>query len=84
MQDWLDGKNSSYGRGGTDMKVRDLILKYRMCSNATMCLTVLPIGTTAFVRGEELRDPPKDGVFGLTLQSFDVIDNVVTIYAKGE
>lgn len=66
------------------MKVCDLLEKYRMCSNAEVRLIAFPIGTTAFIRSEELGDPPKDGVFGLTLQSFDVIDNVMTIYAKGE
>lgn len=66
------------------MKVCDLLEKYRMCSNAEVRLTVVPVGTTAFIQNAELRDPQKDGVFGQTVQSFDVIDNVVTIYAKGE
>lgn len=65
------------------MKVRDLLLKYRMCSDARVRLTVVPVGTTANVRYEELRDPPRDGVFALPVQGFDVIDNVLTIYAKG-
>lgn len=66
------------------MKVYDLLAKYRLCSDARVRLTVVPVGTTANVRYEELRDPPKDGVFGFSVQSFDVIDNVLTIYAKGE
>lgn len=66
------------------MKVCDFLRKYRICSNAKVRLTVVPVGTTAFIQGAELRDPPKDGVFGQTVQSFDVIDNVMTIYAKGE
>ena len=65
------------------MKVRDLLLKYRMCSDARVCLTVVPVGTTANVRYEELCDPPKDGVFALPVKSFDIINNVMTIYAKG-
>lgn len=65
------------------MKVYDFLRKYRLCSNAKVRMTVFPVGTTAFIRDEELRNPPKDGVFGLAVQSFDVIDNVVTIYAKG-
>lgn len=65
------------------MKVRDLLLKYRMSSDARVRLTVVPVGTTANIRYEELRDPPKDGVFALSVQGFDIIDNVMTIYAKG-
>lgn len=65
------------------MKVHDLLRKYRMCSDARVQLTVVPAGTTANVRYEELRDPPKDGVFALSVQGFDIINNVMTIYAKG-
>lgn len=65
------------------MKVHDLLRKYRMCSDARVRLTVVPAGTTANVRYEELRDPPKDGVFALSVQGFDIINNVMTIYAKG-
>lgn len=64
------------------MKVCDFLQKYRMCSNAKVRLVMFPSGTAAFIRAKELRNPPKDGAFGLSLQSFDVIDNVVTIYAK--
>jgi len=65
------------------MKVYELLRKYRMCSDARVRLTIVPVGTTANVRYEELRDPPKDGVFALSVQGFDIINNVMTIYAKG-
>ena len=66
------------------MKVYELLGKYRMCSDALVRLTVVPVGTTANVRYDELRDPPRDGVFALPVQGYDIIDNVMTIYAKGD
>lgn len=66
------------------MKVCDFVKKYRVCSNAKVRLKVSTIGMAIPLKDWDLRCPPQDGLFGLTLQSFDVIDNVVTIYAKGE
>ncbi len=64
------------------MKVYEFLRKYRMCSNARVRIATGLRGTTANVRDEELRFLPEYGVFGLTVKSFDVIDNVLTIHAR--
>lgn len=63
------------------MKVKDFLKKYRMCSNADVFLQM----------GEELKELSSDEIRELepevfmntTVNSFDVIDNVLTIYIRG-
>lgn len=65
------------------MKVRDLLKKYRTCATAPVRLTVVPTGSSALLRKEDIRELPKEmEILNFTVQSFDVIDNVMTIYAK--
>ena len=60
------------------MKVKDILKKYRMCSNADVFLQA----------GEELKQLTDDEIRELypeilmdeTVRSIDVIDNVLTIY----
>lgn len=65
------------------MKVRDLLKKYRTFATTLVRLTVVPIGSSALLRKEDIRELPNEmEILNFTVQSFDVIDNVTTIYAK--
>lgn len=63
------------------MKVGDLLKKYRMCSNSDVFLECVPDGEWCKLQREEVKDLRPDSLMDMTVQSFSVIDNVLTIYA---
>lgn len=65
------------------MKVIDLLKKYRMSSNSDVFLESVPDGDFCQLKEDEIRELRPHVFMEMTVQSFEVIDNVLTIYAKG-
>lgn len=65
------------------MKVKDFIKKFRLCSNADIFLQT-PDGAFAQLRKEEIKNIKPETLMSATINSFDIIDNVITIYIKGK
>lgn len=65
------------------MKVIDLLKKFRLCSNADVFLESVPGGEFCQLKEDEIRELRPSAFMEMTVQSFDVIDNVLTIYARG-
>lgn len=68
------------------MKVGDFLKKYKMCSNAEVFLESVPGGEWCKLDNDELKELRPDRLMDMTVQSFSIIDNVLTIYAmdKGQ
>ena len=63
------------------MKVRDIIKKYRLCSNADVFIQA--DGATFFQMTEEqLKEMNPETIMDATVTSIDVIDNVLTIHVR--
>ena len=65
------------------MKVKEFIKKFRLCSNADMVLQT-PDGVFAKLEKEEIKNIQPEALMSATINSFDIIDNVITIYIKGK
>lgn len=52
-----------------------------MCSNSDVFLECVPDGEWCKLQREEVKDLRPDSLMDMTVQSFSVIDNVLTIYA---
>lgn len=63
------------------MKVGDFLKKYQMCSNAEVFIESVPTGEWSKLKQDEVRDLRPIALMDMTMQSFSVIDNVLTIYA---
>lgn len=68
------------------MKVGDFLKKYRMCSNSEVFLESVPDGEWCKLDNDELKELRPDRLMDMTVQSFSIINNVLTIYAmdKGQ
>lgn len=62
------------------MKVKDLLKKYRMCSNADVFLQTG--GELQKLSQKEISELAPERLMTATVRSFDVIDNVITIYIR--
>lgn len=63
------------------MKVGDFLKKYWMCSNAEVFIESVPAGDLSKLKQDEVSDLRPIVLMDMTVQSFSVIDNVLTIYA---
>ena len=68
------------------MKVGDFLKKYKMCSNAEGFIESVPDGEWSKLNNGEVKELRPDRLMDMTVQSFSIIDNVLTIYAmdKGQ
>lgn len=68
------------------MKVGDFLKKYKMCSNAEVFIESVPDGEWSKLNNGEVKELRPDRLMDMTVQSFSIIDNVLTIYAmdKGQ
>lgn len=69
------------------MKVKDFLKKYQMSSNAEVFLEVVTsngdVGNFALLSEREIRDLDATSYkMNLRVQSFNVTDNIMTIYVK--
>lgn len=65
------------------MKVREFIKKYRLCSNAEIILQTHD-GNITKLSDEEIKDIQPEVLMSATINSFSILDNVVTIYIDGK
>lgn len=63
------------------MKVRDFLKKYRMCSNADIFLQTSD-GEFAQLKHEEIKELNPEVLMSATINSFDIVDNVLTIHIR--
>ncbi len=63
------------------MKVKDLIKKYNMCSNADIFLQT-PNGEISKLERDEVQNIQPELLMNSTVNSFDIIDNVLTIHIR--
>ncbi len=68
------------------MKVGDFLKKYLMCSNSEVFLKSVPDGEWCKLDENEVKELRPNRLMDMTVQSFSIIDNVLTIYAmdKGQ
>lgn len=62
------------------MKVRDFFKKYRMCSNADVFLQSTSSGEFTKLDKQSILHLEPETLMAETMKSFDIIDNVITIY----
>lgn len=63
------------------MKVKDFLKKYRMCSNSDVFLQTKD-GEFAQLSTKEIENLEPEALMSATVNSFDVIDNVMTIHIR--
>lgn len=63
------------------MKVRDFLKKYRMCSNADVFLQTTD-GEFAKLDHNKIKNLEPEALMNSTVNTFDVIDNVLTLYIR--
>ena len=63
------------------MKVKDFIKKYNMCSNADVFLQTSD-GEFAKLNQQEIKDLEPEILMNSTVNTFDIIDNVLTIHIR--
>lgn len=66
------------------VKVIDLVGKYRICSNSKVFVRYGATGDTIELKINNLKSLTPDSVMAMKVNSFDVIDNVFTIYVNPE
>lgn len=62
------------------MKVKDFLKKYRMCSNTDVFLQSTSSGEFTKLDKQSILHLEPEALMTETLKSFDIIDNVLTIY----
>lgn len=63
------------------MKVRVFLKKYRLCSNADVFLQT-PDGEFAKLESEEIKELNPEALMNATVNSFDIIDNILTVHIR--
>ena len=63
------------------MKVKDILSKYRMCSNADVFLQT-PDGNFCKLSRDEIQELRPEVLMRATVNSLEFIDNVLTIHLK--
>ena len=63
------------------MKVKDIIKKYRLASNADVFIEHSD-GSTAKLNRRDIKDVSPEFLMNATVNSIDIIDNVLTIHIR--
>ena len=69
------------GQKGYNMKVKDIIKKYRLASNADVFIEHSD-GAIAKLNRQDIKDVSPEFLMNATVNSIDVIDNVLTIHIR--
>jgi len=64
------------------MKVKEMIKKYKMSGNATVFVQHGITGDLVELTQSELRNAEPEFIMGMKLNTFDITDNVLTLYVE--
>lgn len=64
------------------MKVKEVIKKLSLSSNASIIVQGVKYGSIIELKANELRNIEPEYIMNMRVNSFDIIDNVLTIYAQ--
>ncbi|SPF54733.1 hypothetical protein SBF1_7920001 [Candidatus Desulfosporosinus infrequens] len=64
------------------MKVKDIVKKYRIISNASVIIQAVKTGDMIELTEQQLKDAGPDYVMQMKINSIEIIDNVLTIFAE--
>ena len=63
------------------MKVKDFLKKRRMAGNETVIVQNVRTQDLIELNRQQLKELEPEYIMNMTLNSFDIIDNVLTVYA---
>lgn len=64
------------------MKVKEIIKKYRLCSNADVFVEAIKNQSVLQLTQTQMDKLEPEYLMDMRVNSFDVVDNVLTIYAE--
>lgn len=64
------------------MKVKEIIKKLKMSSNASVIIQEVKAGSLVELTCEQTKDVEPQYAMNMKVNSFDIVDNVLTIYAE--
>ncbi len=64
------------------MKVKDIVKKYRLSSNSSVIIQEVNSGDIVELTKTKIRDLEPQYIMNMTVNGFEVIDNVLKIYAE--
>ena len=64
------------------MRVKEIVKKYRMISNASVIIQAVKTGDMIELTKQQLKDAEPEYVMQMKVNSIEIIDNVLTIFAE--
>jgi hypothetical protein len=64
------------------MKVKEIIKKLRLCSNASVIVEGVKYGSVVELKESDLRNMEPEYIMEMKVNSMDIVDNILTIYAE--
>ena len=59
-----------------------MLKKYRLCSNSTVFIEDVKTGDLLELTHDDLKNLSPECFMSMTVNSFDVVDNILTLYVK--